>query len=145
MAPPEPVLVKPGLFRYPVPEGEPPALSACRCRGCGMTFFPAREICPDCFEAGALEETAIRGRGVIHASTVVHIPAPVGIQAPYAYGYVDMTEPPVRLFALFAGAEPAWFAPGREVELAIGPVRVDAEGREVIGYLFRPAGERRQR
>ncbi len=144
MTAPEPVLVKPGLFRYPVPAGEAPALRACRCRGCGATFFPAREICPDCFDAGALEETTLGGRGTIHASTVVHIPAPVGIQAPYAYGYVDMAAAPVRLFALFTGAEPAWFLPGREVELTIGPVRSDAQGREVIGYLFRPAGERRQ-
>ena len=131
MAGSESVVIRSGLFRYPVPEGEQPALLACRCRGC--------------FDAGALEETAIRGHGVVHASTVVHIPAPVGIPAPYAYGYVDMAEAPVRLFALFTGAEPAWFTPGREVELVIGPVRVDGQGREVIGFLFRPAAERRER
>ena len=140
----ESVVIRPGLFRYPVPEGEAPALSACRCRSCGRTFFPRREICPDCFDAGALEETAIQGRGVIHASTVVHIPAPVGIPSPYAYGYVDMETAGVRLFALFTGAEPASFTPGREVELVIGPVRVDARGREIMGYMFRPAGQGRQ-
>jgi len=145
MAASEPVVVKPGLFRYPVREDEGPALLACRCRGCGRTFFPRREICPDCFDQGTLEETVVQGRGVIHASTVVHVPAPVGIQAPYAYGYVDMEPAGVRLFALFTGAEPASFTPGREVELVIGPVRVDAQGREVIGYMFRPAGQGRQR
>lgn len=145
MAGSESVVIKPGLFRYPVPEGAEPALLACRCRACGRIFFPARDICPDCFDEGVLEEVTLAGRGTIHASTVVHIPAPVGIQAPYAYGYVDMAEAPMRLFALFTGAEPAWFTPGREVELAIGPVRVDGQGREVIGYLFRPAAERRER
>ena len=145
MGAPEPVVVKPGLFRYPVPVGEAPALLACRCRTCGQTFFPRRAVCPDCFDTGALEETTLSGRGVIHASTVVRIPAPVGIPAPYAYGYVDLEPAGVRLFALFTGAAPTAFAPGQEVELVIGPIRVDAQGREVIGHMFRPAGRETDR
>ena len=130
--------VQEGLFRYPLDAGQKPALLANRCTHCGKTFSPKRNLCPDCFEEGALEDIALNHRGVIYACTVVHVPSPVGIKAPYAYGYVEIPENQIRIFALFTGADPFTFKPGQEVELVVEPVRENSNGQKVIGYKFRP-------
>jgi uncharacterized OB-fold protein len=81
------------------------------------------------------------GPGRIYSSTLVRIPAPVGIPAPYAYGYVELEESGVRVFALFTGADPEWFRPGRKVSPMVETVRLEKDGQEVIGYKFRPVEE----
>ncbi len=131
-------VVQEGLFHYPVDAGQEPALLANRCTRCGKAFFPKRNLCPHCFEEGELEDIALNRRGVIYASTVVHVPSPVGIKAPYAYGYVEIPENRIRVYALFTGADPFTFKPGKEVELVVEPVRENDKGQKVIGYKFRP-------
>lgn len=131
-------VVREGLFDYPLDAGKWPGLLANRCAHCGKTFFPKRNLCPYCFEEGALEDICLDHRGVIYACTVVHIPSPVGIKAPYAYGYVEIPNNQIRIFALFTGADPFTFATGQEVELVLEPVRENQNGRQVIGYKFRP-------
>jgi uncharacterized OB-fold protein len=86
-----------------------------------------------------MESIILDGRGIIYASTVVHIDSPVGITAPYAYGYVEMPAYQVRVCGLFTGGDPFSFAPGQEVELVIEPIRLNEQGQQVIGYKFRPA------
>ena len=44
------VPVEPGLFQYPLAQGEAPALLANRCKKCKKCFFPKRKLCPACFE-----------------------------------------------------------------------------------------------
>lgn len=136
-----PVFLAPESYTRPDDPAREPLLLGNRCAVCRRVFFPARSLCPDCFEQGPMEPLELSGRGRVHASTVVRIPAPVGIAAPYSYGYVELEESGVRVFALFSGADPQWFQPGREVRLEVGPIRKDDSGREVIGYKFRPAQE----
>lgn len=131
-------LVLEGLFIYPLVEGQEPALLANRCTNCGKTFFPKRNLCPHCFEEGDMEEITLDNRGIIYACTVVHIPSPVGIKAPYAYGYVEIPKNQVRIFALFTGCAPSSFIVGQEVELVVEPIREDRQGQKVIGYKFKP-------
>ena len=85
-----------------------------------------------------LEDISLNPRGIIYACTVVHIPSPVGIKAPYTYGYVQIPKNQVRIFALFTGADPFTFKPGQEVELVIEPVRENHQGQFIIGYKFKP-------
>lgn len=133
--------VQPGLFEYPVEEGQLPALLANRCTNCGNSYFPKRPFCPRCCEQGDMEEINLERRGIIYASTVVHIDSPAGIKAPYSYGYVDLPSDKLRVFALFTGADPFSFTPGQEVELVLESVRIDREGKEIIGYKFKPVSE----
>ncbi len=135
------VPVQAGLFDYPVPKGQQPVLLGNRCKRCGKTFFPKRILCTICYDHGELEDTGLDRRGVIYASTVVHIDSPAGINAPYAYGYVDLPGNQLRIFALFTGADPTSFRPGQEVELVIEPIGQGREGNRVIGYKFRPKSE----
>ena len=133
------VLIEPGLFDYPVEEGQHPALHANQCKSCGKCFFPRRTLCPACFEQGDMEDITLDRQGIIYACTVVHIPSPAGIKAPYAYGYVDIPTDSIRVFGLFTGDDPFSFHSGQEVEMVLEPIKIDKEGREVIGYKFKPA------
>jgi uncharacterized OB-fold protein len=133
------VIFAPELFTRPHDPAEEPMLRGSECPTCKAVFFPARTVCPRCFEEGALKVRELSGRGRIYASTVVMITAPIGIKAPYAYGYVDLADSGLRVFALFSGADPGWFVPGRDVELTVGPIRLNQAGQEVIGSKFRPA------
>ena len=130
-------LVQEGLFDYPFADRQSPALLANRCNKCGKTFFPKRNLCPDCFEDGNLEDILLDKRGIIYASTVVHVTSPVGIKAPYAYGYVEIPKNQVRIFALFTGSNPLSFIPGQEVELLVETVRENNRGQKIIGYKFK--------
>lgn len=134
-----PIIFAPELFTRPDDPDRDPCLVGNECSACGAAFFPARAVCPACFDKGELKPKELTGRGRIYASTIVRIPAPVGIKAPYAYGYVDLDDSGLRIFALFTGADPDWFQPGREVELTVEPIRRDKKGREIIGYKFKPA------
>ena len=84
-----------------------------------------------------MEDLRLGKRGIVYASTIVLRDSPAGIKGPYAYGYVDIPENEVRVFALFTGDEPSAFTPGREVELVVEAVRTDSSGREIIGFKFK--------
>jgi len=131
-------LVEEGLFEYPIVDNQLPALLANRCRKCGKTFFPKRPLCPYCFDKGEMEEIKLDSRGVIYACTVIHRNSPTGIIAPYAYGYVDIPVNKVRVFGLFEGSDPSSFTPGQQVELVVEPIKIDPQGKQVIGYKFKP-------
>lgn len=129
--------VQAGLFDYPVPEGQQSVLLANQCKICGKIFFPKRTFCPACYDHGEMENISLDRRGVIYASTVVHIDSPSGIKAPYAFGYVDLPANQLRVFALFTGADLAKFTPGREVEMILEPLGIDRGGQKIVGYKFR--------
>ena len=133
------VAVQPGLFEYPLADGKLPALLANRCTNCGRSYFPKRAFCPQCFDKEGMEDITLDRRGIIYTCTVVRVPSPVGIKAPYAYGYVDIPAHQVRVYALFTGSDPASFSPGQEVEVVLEPIRVNEKGQEVIGYKFKAA------
>jgi uncharacterized OB-fold protein len=129
--------VQAGLFDYPVPEGQQSFLLANQCKLCGKTFFPKRTLCPACYGHGQMEDISLGRRGVIYASTVVHIDSPSGIKAPYAFGYVDLLANQLRVFALFTGADLTKFIPGQEVEMVLEPLGIDREGQKIVAYKFR--------
>lgn len=129
--------VQEGLFDFPPAKGRHPALLANTCRNCGKCFFPKRTICPYCFEQGQLEDIVLDRKGVIYAVTVVHISSPSGIEAPYAYGYVNIPVNKIRIPALFTGDHPSAFHSGMEVELVLETIRTNSRGQQIIGYKFK--------
>jgi len=131
-------LVEEGLFEYPIADNQVPALFANRCTNCRKTFFPKRPLCPYCFGKGKMEEIKLDRRGIIYACTVIHRNSPGGIIAPYVYGYVDIPVNKVRVFGLFTGSDPLSFVPGQEVELVVEPIKINHQGKQIIGYKFKP-------
>ena len=86
---------------------------------------------------GTMESVELGRQGIIYSCTVVYRDSPVGIKAPYAYGYVQIPENNLRVFALLTGKEATSFAPGEAVDLVVEPIRTDGAGRNVVGYKFR--------
>jgi uncharacterized OB-fold protein len=131
------VPVQEGLFQYSPQDGSSEGLLAGRCTGCDKTFFPKRVFCPNCFDQSDMEDLTLSRQGVVYSCTVIQVPPPVGIKAPYAYGYVDITENGVRVPALLRGTDPTSFSPGQKVELDFEPIYTNKKGQEVIAYTFK--------
>ena len=109
-----------------------------RCPACGAHFFPAREVCPGCLEQD-MERVPLSGQGSLYTYTVVRQSAP-GFPVPYLLGYVDLPEG-VRVLGQLAGLSQDEARIGMALALTVQPVGTDEEGREIIGYSFRPRAE----
>lgn len=127
------VPVRAGLFV----EGPPPALVAGRCGGCGNHHFPRQSVCPYC-SAESVDEALLQGRGRLWVHTAVTA-APPGYEGevPYGFGVVELAEG-LRVVGRLTEADPARLRPGQPMVLAVVPVHVDGEGREVVTYAFAP-------
>ncbi len=120
--------------------GEGLALKGSRCQGCGKISFPAKPVCPACFES-ELQEVPLGRRGKLHTFTLSHM-GPPGIQTPFVIGFIDLPEG-IKLFSPLTQCEP-WdtvLTVGMEMEMVIETVRRDEEGIDLIGYKFRPVTE----
>lgn len=134
------VPIEPGFFTIPHVPSQTPRLLASRCRRCGETFFPRREVCCVCFSRD-LEPTEIGPRGTLYTYTYVRVPMfgrkRAGEGDPgYGVGQVDLPEGP-RVQAVLSGG-PEDFRIGMEMELELEALRENAEGQEVVIFRFRP-------
>jgi uncharacterized OB-fold protein len=136
------VPIEPGLFTWPA---DRPQLIGGRCRGCGVMTFPRQPDCPKCF-GDDVEEALFDRRGTLWTFTTqqfVPKSPPYARQeteetfVPYAVGYVE--------FAGQARVEGRIDAPdlsalriGMEMEVVVVPFLTDADGNEVVTYMFRP-------
>lgn len=111
-------------------------LRAGRCTSCGALSFPRRTVCVHCGPGHEIEVTVIEGGGTVYASTVVRVPSPVGLKPPYAYGYVDLDDVPLRVFGLFARSDAEGMLPGTPVRLVTENLYRDPAGRELVSYRF---------
>jgi uncharacterized OB-fold protein len=108
-----------------------PALIAGHCAQCGAYSFPSRNVCAACGPGPEVQKVMLGGAGKVYASTLVRTPSPVEIPSPYAYGYVDLDEAPLRVFALFDQAVCSAPAPGARVHLVVGLL-----GQDGLAYKF---------
>ncbi len=79
-------------------------------------------------------------RGTLHTFTLSHM-GPPGIPVPYLIGFVDLPEG-IKLFARLVECDP-WesvLKVGMPMEMVVGTIGRGADGKDVAGYLFRPAG-----
>ena len=128
-----------GLFELPGESLSSGYLIGSRCSDCGCTSYPKRMVCPDCLKRDSMQQVALSRRGTLYSFAVNQM-APEGFEAPYIIGKVDLPEK-IRIFAMITGCEPredALFI-GMEMELVFEVIKKDAEGRELIGYKFKPA------
>jgi uncharacterized OB-fold protein len=65
--------------------------------------------------------------------------APAGVKAPYIVGIIEFPEGP-KILGIIAVKEPSPTALeiGDDVELIIGKIGVDEQGRDIINYFFKP-------
>lgn len=128
-----------GTFRIPDDPDEQPYLIGSRCPRCGYAAFPARSVCPSCFNRQKIEQVPLSRKGRIHSFAVCQV-GPPEYEAPYIIGYIDLPEG-TRIFSQITGvkAEEDAIHVDDEVELVIGKMYEDDNGNEIIGYKFKKA------
>jgi uncharacterized OB-fold protein len=130
----EPVV--PGLFSLPPDNENRPTLLGGFCQGCDRHFFPGPKYCPQCL--GQVQRVPLMSNGAIYSYTFVRIKPPLGLPSPYSVVYVDLSEVNLRVFGLFdpnATQDPHI---GLEVELDVGPLGVDSNGKSCLRPYFTP-------
>ncbi len=134
--------LKAGLFVQAKSENEKPYLLGSRCRACGYTSFPRKEICIVCRKEATMEEIQLGTYGRLETFAVMQV-GPPGFKVPYVIGYVKAREGAL-VFAPITGCEAKDDAlkVGEEMELVIEKVKEDGKGNNLIGWKYRPAGKR---
>jgi len=134
--------LKEGLFMQPKSENEKPYLLGSRCRTCGYTSFPRKEICIVCRKEGTMENIPLGSHGRLETFAVMQV-GPPGFKVPYVIGYVKTREGAL-VFAPITGCEAKDEAlkVGEEMELVIEKVKEDGKGNHLIGWKYKPAGKR---
>lgn len=78
-------------------------LLALKCKQCGAYTVPPKAVCIECTSQD-LEVAELSGNGRIKSFTVIHI-APLGLEAPYVVGLVELDEGPC-VFGTIVGIDP---------------------------------------
>jgi uncharacterized OB-fold protein len=110
-----------------------------QCETCGESFFPQRQICPNCRRKGKMKERRFKGNGSIISYTVVYSP-PAGykLKAPYILALIKLDEGPVVLGTI-EDAKPEEIKIGTKVEQVLRRW-IEGKGPNIIhyGFAFRP-------
>lgn len=122
----------PDLLKVPE-NGDHPYLLGYRCRSCGNLDFPKTTICLTCW-GEEFEVIPLSRKGVLYSFSDIFI-GQAGMKTPYAFGYVDLPEK-LRILAQLEG-EPGTFKCNDQVELTVGPIRMNRDGLPIISYKFR--------
>ena len=121
------------------PEG--PFVAGSKCHKCGRVYFPKKNVCVDCWEWGNMEVIPLSRRGRLTLYTVATM-SMLGLDTPYACGYVDLPEG-VRLYTLLTDCEPfeEKLKSDMEMEWVIEKMLTNEFGEDVYTYKFRPVKE----
>lgn len=122
----------PDLLEIPS-DGSAPYLKGYRCRACGQLDFPKLSPCPSCW-GDDFDVVPLSRKGKVYSMSDIFV-GQAGMKTPYLFAYVDLPEN-LRIFCQLEG-EPGSFRCGEEVELTVGPIRVDKEGVPLISYMFK--------
>jgi uncharacterized OB-fold protein len=117
------------------PDVPSPRLVAGKCGRCGRLSFPKRQICPDCFDRGEVEEIDLSAKGTLASYTIVRRSARRDADV-QALGYVDTPEG-LRLFAPLLGTESDRFRIGCPLELVFEEQQAE-DGIRVTTFKYRP-------
>jgi benzoylsuccinyl-CoA thiolase BbsA subunit len=123
-----------------IPSDEAPYLKGYKCKACGRTWFPKFTSCPnpDCWSE-EMEPVPLSRKGKVYSATTVYIGQPsMREYMPLVVGYVDLPEG-IRIFAQLDGDINS-FQCDDEVELTLGFVRNNKEGKAITSYKFKKIG-----
>ena len=113
-------------------------LEGTRCASCERSFFPPRNLCPDC-RSTDLETHRFGGSGTLYSYSHMN-QAPRGFAsiAPYTVGMVRLEEGPL-IMAQLTDVEGVELHIGMAVEMVTRKLQESSEhGYIVYGYKFRP-------
>jgi uncharacterized OB-fold protein len=121
------------------PDG--PVLVGSRCTECGRVVFPRKKVCAKCFRNDSMEVHPLAKHGEIVTYSISHM-SHIGMETPYAFGYVYLPEDNITIYTLFTDWDPPEerLFIGQQVEQYIDVFREDPWGNSIITYLYRCVG-----
>ena len=90
-------------------------------------------MCYNCW-SDEFEIVPLSRRGKLYSVTDIYVGAP-GMKTPYIFAYIDLPED-LRVFAQLEG-EPGTYECDEEVELTVGPGRLNNDGVPITTYKFK--------
>ncbi len=111
------------------------------CQRCGVTFFPRREFCIECYQSSTLENVKLDTIGTLHTFTIIYR-ATADFKTPYIVGYIDLEKNGVRIFAPITNCRPEDLKIGIKMELVFGKrnkIPKDEQDQQQLIYQFRPS------
>jgi uncharacterized OB-fold protein len=130
-----------GMFRLPEQPDGKPILIGSRCPDCGAHFFPRRYVCLTCYRQG-LEDADLSTKGKIWTFTIARQTPPGSmIEAPYVMAVVELPEK-VAIETVVRDVDPESVRVGMDVEIVLARMKEDAEGNDIVSFMFRPVNSR---
>ncbi len=127
-----------------MPPQEPRVIGS-KCKSCGHYFFPKAKSCrnPYCKKKDPMGDALISRKGKLFSYTVNHYPPPPPYHAldpfaPFGVACIEMPEGIKVCGQVSKSANLDSLKIGMEMELIIDKLW-EEEGKEMIGYKFRPA------
>ncbi len=118
-------------------------LCGSKCSGCGSAYFPKDTVChnPEC-ESPSVAEVDFGPRGKVWSYAIQNYQPPPPVvtmepYAPYAMGVVDLDDG-LRVMGRIDVDDPMNVEVGADVELVVGAIGEDADGNEIVTWMFRP-------
>jgi len=127
-------LLKDGVIIFP--ENGEPYIAGSRCKKCKKLHFPSRPLCTVCYSE-ELESTPLAQEGSIYSMTLVNLGVK-GFKTPYILAWVDLDESRLAAQIDWDPEKIGELRHGQKVRVVISVLRVDNDGKEVVGYKFRP-------
>lgn len=112
--------------------GDVPFLKAYKCKKCGDMNFKTT-ICMKCW-SDDFEMIPLSQTGKVYSYSDIYI-GQQGMETPYIFAYIDFPEG-LRLFAQLEG-EVGSYECDEEVELTVGPIRMNKDGLPIDSYKFK--------
>jgi len=132
------VPIEAGLFTIPDDPAEPPKLMGSRCKICGAHYYPRKTMCLRCSKEST-EEVLLGPRGSIYSWSVSYMKPPAAVvDAPYGLATIELPEG-VHVQAALTNVDLKKLEIGMEMETVLFKIKEDAEGNDVVGYMFQPA------
>ncbi len=110
-----------------------------KCKNCGNSYFPPRDICPKCHREsiGKMEKIKFSGNGEVISYTVVHdAPPSFKRQVPYVLALIKLSEGPVITAQIVDSGEEN-IEIGTKVHMVFRKIRQDGDSGIIeYGYKF---------
>ena len=128
----------PGENYWKTESGKLKLIGVC-CKSCNRVYFPSQEMCAGCYDQDNMDKITIGPQGKLYAYSIVHAPSR-GFEVPYSVGYADFPNN-IRVFAQLTEVDPSKLKVNMNVELVLGKIGNDEDGKEIISYKFKPLEE----
>jgi benzoylsuccinyl-CoA thiolase BbsA subunit len=121
----------PDILEVPT-DGSLPYLKGYRCKKCGQLDFKVT-LCTGCW-GEEFDVVPLSRKGKVYSFSDIYI-GQQGLATPYIFAYVDLPED-LRVFAQLEG-EVGTYHCDEEVELTIGPIRMNNDNLPIMSYKFK--------